>query len=163
MYKERVKAGINPIWTIPIWAISIYVLSILWGIFQILIGFFQPYVMQIFLFAGTLLFGWYLVSKFMTEYEITVSHRYITITRFLAKKTNPVLTIRSADIIDMADNKKDLSNHKISKTENFIRAFQKGNKIYVVYNINGENRLLKMKLSGLKITQLKDKFKKEGI
>ncbi len=163
MYKERVKPGINPIWTIPVWAVSIYALSILWGIIQILIGFFQPYVMQIFLFAGTLAFGWYLVSKCMTEYEITVSPRYITVTRFLGRKTRPVITIRSQNIIAAADSKKDIKTHKISKSENFIRAFQKGNKIYVVYNHDNEKRLLKMKLSGLNANQLTDKFKKEGI
>ena len=162
MYKERVKAGINPIWTIPVWAVSIYALSILWGIFQILTGLYQPYMMQIFLFAGTLVFGWYLISKFMTEYEITVSPRYLTVTRFLGRKTNPVISIRSQNILCITDTRQELKKYKISKTENFIRAFQKGNIIYIVCTYNAGTRLIKMKLSGFDAHQIKEKLIKEG-
>jgi len=162
MFKERVKAGINPIWTIPVWAVSIYVLSILWGIFQILTGLFQPYVIQVFLFTGTLVFGWYLVSKFLTEYEITISARYITVTRFLSKKTNPVLTVRGQNILCISDNKQELKKFRIDGSVNFVRAFQKGNLIYVVYSSGSQTRLVKMKLSGADARQLSDKLKKEG-
>ena len=163
MYKERIKAGINPIWTIPVWAVGIYLLSIVWGILQILIGFYRPYIMQIFLFAGTLLFGWYLVSKFMTEYEITISARYITVTRFLGRKTNPVMSVRSQNILCVTDSKKDIKNHRISGTGNFVRAFQKGNPIYIVYTCGAEKRLIKLKLSDFDAHRIAEKITKEGI
>ena len=162
MYEERIKSGINPIWAIPVWAVGLHVIYIVFGIIQILIGYDKPYFLHAALFAITVLFGWYFVSKFLTEYSIGVSSRYITVTKYLSRKTTPMGTIRSQNIVLITDNKDDIKKFKITSSVNYIRAFQKGNKIYIVENENGKHRLTKLCLSGMSADDMKEKFKKEG-
>lgn len=162
MYEERLKPGINPLWSILGWAVCLYILYIIGGIFRILLKYDKPYITQISLFAATVLFAWYFVSKFLTEFEISISSRYITVTRFLSHKTNQVRTIRSSNIVLLTDDIEKTKKHHISKTENYIRAFQKGNPVYIISNENGKYLLTKFRFSGIDAAEIEKKLKKEG-
>lgn len=163
MYKENIKAGINPLWMVLLWAFVCFAIYILSGISQILFEFSDPYMItQIFLFAMTIVFGWYFMSKFVTEYEISVSSRYISIIRTTARKPQQMCTVRGKSIILVTDKKNETKRYKVRKKQSFVRAFQKGNLIYVIYEENGFHNLIKMKLSGLDAKSANDKIKKEG-
>ena len=71
-------------------------------------------------------------------------------------------TVRGKSIILVTDKKSETEKYTIKRKQSFVRAFQKGNPIYVVYEENGFHNLIKMKLSGLNAKSANDKIKKEG-
>ena len=83
MYKERVKSSINPILAVIIWFFGTYAFTILWGISEILFEFENNLIMQIICLLETVWFGWFLITKVLTEIEYEIFENKLTIRRFL--------------------------------------------------------------------------------
>lgn len=158
MYKETAKSGKNPMIFILIWALFIYVFYIAWGIGEILLEIKTPFVLKhIILFGITAVLGWNIIFKFLVEYDFVARKHEFTATRRLSKKTQVVCTIKYTGIMLMCtDEEKDkLKNYKIAKKQNFVRAYQSGQKMHIVYNFNSETHLVTLKISRNMINTIK--------
>ncbi|MBQ4527544.1 MAG: hypothetical protein II998_05685 [Clostridia bacterium] len=156
MYKETVKSGINPILSVVMWAISMYLFYILWGIAQILFEFSLSVVMYGIMLVITLGFGWFLVTKVLTEYEICISEGKLTITKIQSRRKQVLVAlIALQNISDVCDAKKKKSKYDGVKAIPFTRPLQKGKEIYVIYKDDKDLGALKFKGSKKLILALK--------
>lgn len=130
MCKEKIKSGINPIISTLLWLISVYVIYILWGIFEILFEFNFGFLKFIICLLITIYYGWFLISKILTELEVEITKDELIIKSILSKRSKLLLCQKLCDIQKIYENKKPMGL-KIIKS--FKRPMQKGKMTYVVF------------------------------
>lgn len=130
MCKEKIKSGINPIISTLLWLISVYVIYILWGIFEILFEFKFGFLKFIICLLITIYYGWFLISKILTELEVEITKDELIIKSILSKRSKLLLCQKLCDIQKIYENKKPMGL-KIIKS--FKRPMQKGKMTYVVF------------------------------
>ena len=164
MYKETAKAGKNPMIFILIWALFIYVFYIAWGIGEILLEIKTPFLLKhMILFGITAVLGWAIIFKFLVEYDFIARKHEFTATKRLSKKSQVVCTIKYNSIVLICtDEEKDkLKNYRFAKKQNFVRAYQGGQKMHIAYNFNSELQLVTLKISRNMLNTIKENMAKE--
>ena len=145
MYKERIKSGFNPILAVVLWLVGIYLFNILWEIAQILFEFNLTTLKHFCVLGITIAFGWYFISKILTEYEFEISGGKFTVKRILSRREKLVTMIAADNIKLICDSEAKFNNISINKTKNYIRPKQNGKKIYIVYKNGDKTDAIKFK------------------
>jgi len=136
-YKERVKSGVNPIVAVVLWFVGIYIFNIFWGLSQILFEFNLTTLKHFCALGITIVFGWYFISKILTEYEFEISGGKFTVKRILSKREKLVAMIAADNIKLVCDSKAKFNSIPKNKTKSYIRPKQIGKPVYIVYK-NGD-------------------------
>lgn len=156
MYKEISKSGVNPIISVPVWAVCIYVFYILWGIAEILFEFTFPIGKFVLVILATIVFGWFLVTKVVSEYEIEIGDKKLSITRIQSRrKRTPAALVAMQNVVAVYEGKKLGGKYKDAKVFSFTRPFQKGQTVYVVFKDDSGFAALKLKGTKKLISVLK--------
>ena len=130
MYKERLKSPVSPIAALIAWIIFLYLFRLLWGIIPILFDFKSSVIIgQVVSYILTIIFGWILYSKFMTEFEVTLSERKLIFEKHISKKTVLMRSVAAENIKNIYISE----NIRIKDCQSFIRPFQKGNTVTVTF------------------------------
>jgi len=149
MFNERMKSGINPIVSVIIWGVSLYVFYVIWGICEILFEFSFSALMHILMLLATVVFGWFLISKVLTEYEISIEERKINITKIQSRRRRALVALIASDnIADVCNENKKKTKYKDIKYISFVRPSQKGEIVYLIYK--DEDKLSGIKMKGSK-------------
>ncbi len=159
MFKETAKAGKNPLWLVLLWFIFIYVFYIVWGIGEILLEIKIHFAIKhLILFVITSILGWSIIFKFLVEYDFVARKHEFTATKRLSKKSQLVCVIKYENIVAIynENEKQQLKNFKFYKKLNFVRAYQGGKKIHIVYNFDSKIYLTTLKLSRQMINVITD-------
>lgn len=138
MYKETAKSGINPIIPIIIWAVSLYVFNIVWGIIQIIADYYIPLACHVIMFAATIVFGWYLISRILPEIEYELTDGKLHVTRILSKRSKLISLVATENIKGIYTNRSALKASGASKPKNYARPGCKAPKVYIAYKDNGK-------------------------
>ncbi len=133
IYKEKVKSGVNPVIAVVLWFAGIYLFNIIWGVAQILFEFNLTIVKHFCALGITIAFGWFFVSKILTEYEFEISAGKFTVKRILAKREKLVNMVATANIKLVTDSKTKFESIPKNKVRSYTRPKQKGKTIYILY------------------------------
>ncbi|MBQ4630795.1 MAG: hypothetical protein IJB70_07425 [Clostridia bacterium] len=156
MYKETAKSGINPFVSVLIWVVSLYVFYILWGIAEILFEFTFPIGKYVIILLSTIIFGWFLVTKVIAEYEFEVAGGKLSVTKIQSKRKKiPVALVAMPNIVSVCEGKKLSEKYKGAKIYSFTRPLQKGQTVYVIFKDEKEFVALKLKGSKKLVSVLK--------
>ncbi len=142
MYKERVKSSVNPIIALVIWFFGTYVFTILWGISQILFEFENHLIMQIICLLETVWFGWFLITKVLTEIEYEIYENKLTIRKILSKRTSIVALVALSNIKTVTKDRKKCKEFHKGRIKSFVRPNLKKDTYYVVYKDEGATRAI---------------------
>ena len=145
MYKERVKSGVNPILAVVLWFAGIYLFNIIWGISEILFEFNLTIIKHLCALGITIAFGWFFVSKILTEYEFEVSGGKFNIKRILSKREKLVGMIAIDNIKQITDSEAKYKTFQTDKTKSYVRPKQKGKIIYIIYKNDDRTDAVKFK------------------
>ena len=168
MYKETAKCKKSALGPTILWIVFMYVFYILWGIGEILLEITTPVILKhLILWALTGWFGWTVISKFMIEYEFVARKNEFTVTKKLSKKSQTICSIKYECIEEIfTENEKELINkYKSYKKQNFVRAFQDGQRVYIAYKFNSKTNLIIFKISRNMLKEIREShaLKKEEI
>lgn len=155
MYKERVKSSINPILAVIIWFFGTYAFTIIWGISEILFEFENNLIMQIICLLETVWFGWFLITKILTEIEYEIFENKLTIRRFLSKRSSIVALVAIGNIKLISKERKKCKNCHRGKIKSFARPGLKKDVHYIVYKDIDLTRAIKINASKKLIGKLK--------
>lgn len=159
MYEERLKSGINPLICVICWVIGIYAFHIIWGISEILFEFSLPIVKYALMILVTVIFGWFLNTKVITEYKVSVGNGKVTVDKVSSRrKTSAVALIAIPNIVSVYEGKKLNAKYKDAKCFSFTRPMQKGNTVYIIFK--DDKNFVAIKLKGSK--KLVSVLKKRG-
>ena len=161
MYKETAKCKKSAIGPAILWIVFMYVFYILWGIGEILLEVTPPVIFKhLILWALTGWFGWTVISKFMIEYEFAARKNEFTATRKLSKKSQTVCSIKyeSIEAILTHDEKEMIKNYSISKKQDFVRFYQDGQIVYIIYKFDSKTNLAKLKISRNMLKAIRENY-----
>lgn len=146
MYRERVKSSINPILAVVIWFFGTYVFTILWGISEILFEFENLLAMQIICLLETVWFGWFLISKLLTEYEYEIFENKLTVRKILSKRSSIVALIAIDNIKTITTRKDKCKGEHKGRIKNYTRPGLKDNVYYIVYKDIDSTKAIKLNM-----------------
>lgn len=153
MYKEKLKSPINPIAALIAWIVFLCLFKLLWGIVPILLNFDGSVIIgQVISYILTIVFGWVLYSKIMTEYEVTLTDTKLIFEKHISKKHAVIRQIALENIKDIYIS----DNVKVKNCQNFIRPFQKETIVTITFNDGDHISAVKFKPSD----KLSDKLNK---
>ena len=155
MYKEIAKSKVNPLLATAAWLVGTYAFVVLWGIAQIVFEFSLEALKAAFCLAGTVWFGWYLITRLLTEYEFILDGGKLTIVKVLSKRSAPVQMVASDNICAICESKEKYKKYDVKKLKSYTRPRQDGKAVYVVYKRNDELWALKLKISRQFMAELK--------
>lgn len=159
MYEERLKSGINPLICVICWVVGVYVFHIIWGISEILFEFSLPIVKYGIMIFVTAVFGWFLNTKVITEYKVSVGNGKITVDKVSSRrKSVPVVLVAIPNVVSVYEGKKLNAKYKSSKCFSFTRPLQKGTTVYIIFK--DDKNFVAVKLKGSK--KLVSVLKKRG-
>ncbi len=153
MYKEKVKSSVNPILAVVIWFFGTYVFTVFWGISQILFEFENPLVMQIICLLETVWFGWFLITKVLTEFEYEIFENKLTVRKILSKRSSIAALVAIGNIKVVTKEKRKCKDCHKGRIKNLTRPGLKNNTYYIVYKDVDSTKAIKLsaskKLTGL--------------
>jgi len=155
MYKETAKSKVNPLLATAAWLVGTYAFIVLWGIAQIVFEFSLEALKAALCLVGTVWFGWYLITRLLTEYEFVLDGDKLTIVKVLSKRTAPVRVVAYDNICAICESKEKYKKYDVKKLKSYTRPRQDGKSVYVIYKRNDELWALKLKISRQFIAELK--------
>jgi len=144
MYKERIKSGINPLFSTILWFASIYLFYIVWGICEILFEFSFSLGKIAICLLVTIYYGWFLIYKILTEYEIEITEDAFTVKSILSKRTKILVYEKLSAIQKVSCDKKDLTAKVNIKLK---RPFQNGKNAYITFKTGKKIKCIQIKAS----------------
>ncbi len=144
MYKYQAKSGINPLLSTVLWFVSMYIFYIVWGICEILFEFRFTVGKVIICLLMTIYYGWFLIHKILTEYELEITKDSFTVKSILSKRSKVLVCEKLCDVQSITKNKKELTSKVRLKLK---RPLQKGTIAYVTLKDDKKTKCMEIKAS----------------